>query len=143
MHYNKVGCWRMKILYLSNVDSIENNPINSPSSFICELPYALEFSSNHVCALLEIRYSNENTEDLIVETDIIDYSYVNGRFSPVLRITTNSSVFNVPYFFKLKQHRVTRIKVSLHKINGELAELSGITRCVFGIKKKKKEKYKY
>lgn len=129
----------MKILYLSNLDSIENNPGNSASSFICELPYPLEFSSDYVCGLLEIKYNSSDSEDLIIETDIIDYSYVNGLFSPILRIVTNPTVFTIPFFFQLKQDRVTRIKICICKINGELAQLSGITRCVLGIKKKRKK----
>lgn len=122
-------------LFLSNTDSIKNNPLNTASEFICELPYALELPSNYACGLMEIKYNNSSSEELLVETDIIEYSYVFGYISPVLRVVSDSGIFATPYFFKLKQQRINRIKISIKKINGETATLTGITKCVLGFLK--------
>lgn len=130
----------MHTLFLSSEDSNEINISNNPSLFICELPYALELSSNHVCGLMEIRYNSIETEDLLIETDIIEYSYVNGKQLPVLRIVTEPSIYSHPYFFRIKQQRITRIKITITKKNGEFAPLTGVTSCVLKIKRIKTKK---
>lgn len=71
----------MHTLFLTSSDSKLNNPTNTAAEFICELPYALELSSNY---LMEIQYNNVNdSEVLIVECDIIHYSYAHENILPV------------------------------------------------------------
>ena len=127
----------MHTLFLSSSDSNLNNPSNTASEFICDLPYALELSSNYACGLMEIHYNINNSEDLIVETDIIHYSYAHGNILPVLRVVSQPSIFTTPYFFKIKQQRISRIKISINKITGQSAELTGETRCVLRFIKQK------
>ncbi len=121
----------MKYLFLNSEDSKDFHS-NKNTEFIIELPDALE--GKFTCALTEIKFENTTTEDLYIYCDIIEDSYVNNSFLPLLRIVTESTKFHTLYYLKVKQSRIPRIKVSIKTREGKAPTLTGNTTCTLALK---------
>ena len=121
----------MKYLFLNSEDSKDFHT-NTNTEFTIELPDAIE--GKFVCALSEIKFENTPAEDLCVYCDIIEDSYINNSFLPLLRIVTESTKFHNLYYFRVKQARIPRIKISIKTRAGATPTLTGNTTCTLALK---------
>ena len=126
----------MKYLFLSSEDSTTIYSSNKGSNFIVDLPEPLELHGEWYCALSEI-YITKNKgvkkQNYYIYCDIIDYSYINNNYFPLLRIVSESSTFTNLYYFKVKQQTVKQITISIKKKTGDYSNIIN-SLCVLTLK---------
>ena len=118
--------------FLSSNDSTNIYPDNKNSNFTMDLPQKIE--GKYECALTEIRFNNPTAEELYVYCDIIEHNYVRNKFLPILRRVTDSTNFHKLYFFKVKQNRISKIRIYIRNSEDREPSLTGITTCTLAIK---------
>ena len=102
-------------LFISSEDSSVYFPFNSPCDFQIELGEALHLNERWTCALTQIAFKEQITEDIIILSDFIEGSYIRNTRLPVLRAIPQSSdkvyTFQEPYRFQISRDEVKRFRV--------------------------------
>ena len=102
-------------LFVSSTDSSVYFPFNSPCDFQTELNEALHLNGRWTCALSEIAFKEEISEDIIILTDFIEGSYVRNTRLSILRVIpqTNQKVFTFsePFRFVISRDEVKRFRI--------------------------------
>ena len=104
-------------VYLSSSDSPQFYPENDPYEFTVELPEILTLEGNWHCAL--ISFAQPTSEDVTIFCDILDYSFIQDTYKPVLRQLSEQDVYFADFpnlhYVKVKDFAVKRIKISILK----------------------------
>ena len=102
-------------LFISSEDSSVYFPFNAPCDFQIELGEALHLNGRWTCALTQIAFKEEISEDIIILTDFIEGSHIKNTRLPVLRVIAQSSekvyTFEEPYRFPISRDEVKRFRV--------------------------------
>ena len=124
----------MQYLFLDSEDSKSMHADNTAFDFVIELPQDLNLVGYWDCALTEISYSQPTT-DLYIYCNIINYSYENDSYKPILRIVNGSDIFEKLYFIPITQQSIPRIHIYIRDKQGNTPSDSGQElRCTLALK---------
>ncbi len=98
-------------LFLSSEDCLDTHPENNAWDFTVDFPKLLHTSGKWECALIEIECDSTTHEDLYVLCDICEYSSVNSRFLPLLRIVNSKGCYHIPYFMGVSRSVVSQLTI--------------------------------
>ena len=117
-------------IYVTNHDSKEIFPRNSPSSFKVQLPQHLEGSWE--CAALYCNLPEKPNVPVFVIGDFIESSSIVGaRFLPALcMVTTKSKEYTNIDYLQVKSTQVQTLDLTFVNAAGERVQLSGDTTVI-------------
>ena len=119
-------------LFVNSSDSSVYFPFNGSCDFQIELGEALHLTGRWTCALAQIAFKEEISEDIIILSDLIDGSFIRDTRLPVLRVIPQSTekvfVFPEPFRFTISRDDIKRFRVFIR--TGDLREPSFIQKPV-------------
>ena len=104
-------------LHLSSSDSKDLYPQNNPYDFVTELPLSIDTDEdNWYCGLVAFVQSR-STDDVTVLCNIVDTSYIRGKYRTVLRQINNTGTYfgdvsNIQYM-GVRVPRINRIHIQI------------------------------
>lgn len=132
-------------MYLTNTDSIDKHPENTPSDFTVELSRPIFLDGDWECALREVRFLGDVGEKYIyVCADLCEDSFVCDTVYPVLRKVsrpfkkkTITSIYANPLYVAVKRDLLQSIRIF---IRGERLKTthfeSGSLECTLHLTKR-------
>ena len=96
-------------------DSIDVYTLNTPHSFVFDLPSVLTLEADKwEVALIDFKFQSTSKDPIYVLTDICEDSYIHGVLLPVLqRLDTKSGRIPFPQFIKVSKQEVQSIKIQI------------------------------
>lgn len=132
-------------MFLHSEDSLDANPNNSYSDFTVILPTVLQLADcdsagmkiHWTVALCEVHLQSgidsDTSHTIALMTDIVEQSYLNGGYAPVLRIfpadSIESSSLYTPYYIALAQNTFASIRIYLQPIKRNAPPLNRSSRA--------------
>lgn len=127
-------------LFVSSLDSLAFFPFNASCDFQIELPESIHLTGTWTCALTQIGFKEEISEDLIILCDLFDSSIVRDTRLPVARIISQASdkviTFDNPYRLGVSRDEIRRFRVFIRTF--DLQRPSFIQKpvtCTFHLRK--------
>ncbi len=120
------------MLFLCSTDSSKLYPNNTSSEFIVELGQTYELDGEWTVELTEIRCALDNSKakQLYVYSNLCEPSYVQNKYSPLLRNISLSSPrktieqFHNSYAIKVAHSQLQRVKIYIRDENNKPASFS-------------------
>jgi hypothetical protein len=115
---------KLQYLFLSSSDSLDNHKNNTWYDFTIEFSNMLDFQGGWECALAEIFFDADVTENLFLYCDICEYSYVGSKLLPVLRLVNHNSIefYNLIYM-KVNNKEINRLRLYIRDKKNNIPSL--------------------
>lgn len=109
--------------FVTSLDSLAYFPFNTSCDFQVELPESIHLTGTWTCALTQIGFKEEISEDLIVLCDLFDSSFVRNTRLPVARVisqlTNKVITFDEPYRLGVSRDEIRRFRVFIRTFDLE------------------------
>ena len=133
---------RKHIFFVKSSDSLNVFPENSANDFTIELPEQLYLKGEWQCALHEIAFRDDISQDIVVGCDMVDNSIIADSKHQVLRVISrrNSVVRYVSFsellWIPVSRDQIKRFRIVIKDEQLRLATfLSGEVTCTVEIRK--------
>ena len=99
-------------IYLSDTDSKEHYPGNSPTEFNVQLPHTITLTGKWLCALTDFHCNYKDTpKPLYVCSDIVQESFCGSRKAPILRYHRENLITLKPLYVDVCKSEFNSLKM--------------------------------